>query len=241
MKLIFSFGLFLSLSTAFSQQTFSDKYLEAGLVTGFTNYSGDMAERNIQFKENGVGAGLFARYHFSTILALKAQVFAGKIGGTDANARTIDLKERSLKFSSNLLEFAVMAEWNFMNVKPERLDDVQEIKVVPYLMLGVGGVFSQPEVTYFGPPDQFTRLVPFNIPEPGLKKQALVLPFGVGLRTLVSKKITVGIEGAFHPALSDYLDGIKLNGKPNSDWYYTALASASLVLGRRRPTAYGGR
>lgn len=234
MKIVFSFGLLLTFSTVFSQPIFSEKYLEAGFTTGFTNYSGDMAEKNIQFRENGVGAGLFARYHISNTFALKAQFFAGKIRGTDAHARTPELKERSLKFSSTLLDFAVMAEWNFMNVKPERLNDVQEIRVVPYLMLGIGGVFSQPKVTYYGPPDEFALHVPFNIPEPGLKKQTLVLPFGLGLRTLVSKKITVGIEGGFHPALSDYLDGVKLNGKPNSDWYYTALASASVILGRRR-------
>lgn len=234
MKIVFAFALLLTLSSGYTQPILSEKYLEGGFTTGFTNYSGDMAEKNIQFGETSVGAGLFARYHFSNLFALKTQVFAGKIRGTDANARTGELKERSLKFNSGLFEFAVMGEWNFMNVKPERLNDVQEIRVVPYLMFGIGGVFSQPNVTYYGPPDEFDIHVPFNIPEAGLKKQALVLPFGIGLRTLVSHKITVGIEGGFHPALSDYLDGVKQNGKPNSDWYYTTLASVSLVLGRKR-------
>jgi hypothetical protein len=223
--------LFLT-SNAWAQPTHPEKYLEIGLTAGFTNYSGDLAEKTIQMSEGGFGAGVFGRYHLSNTIAVKAQLLAGKISGTDANASTPELKDRSLEFSNNLVELAVMGEWNFMDVHSSRLEDDQVIRVVPYLTIGLGAVFSQPTLNYYGPPDAYSQNVPYGIPEPGLKKQALVFPFGLGLRALITKKITVGIDGGFHSAASDYLDGVKKNGKANNDWYYTALASASLILGR---------
>lgn len=234
MKLLFSISLLFTASSLFSQQIRSEKYLEIGLTAGITNYSGDLAERTIQMSEGGVGAGVFARYHLSNPIALKAQLLAVKIRGTDANASTVELKERSLKFSSKLFGFSIMGEWNFMDIHSSRLEDDGVIRVVPYLALGLGAVFSEPTVSYYGPPDAYSQNVPYGIPERGLKKQSIVFPFSLGARSLITKKITVGIEGGFHAAASDYLDGVKLNGKPNQDWYYTVLASASVILERKR-------
>jgi hypothetical protein len=212
--------------------TYSPKFLEAGGTLGLTNYSGDLAEKTIQLTQTRFDLGVFARYHFSNYFAAKAQVSLNFISGSDKNAITQELKERSLRFKSSLLEFSMVGEWNFMNVKPPKRGDIQEFRVVPYLHAGIGGVRSNPKVTYYGPPDDFAKNVPYPIPEKGPSSVMLVIPFGMGLRAQLNDQVNVGIEAGFRPVFSDYLDGVKLNGKSNRDWYYTAIATVSYALTR---------
>ena len=223
--------LLLSASEGYTQRISSHRYLEAGVIMGFNNYSGDVAESVVELSETTIGFGVFARYHFSSHFALKTQFYTANISGTDANARDPELKARSLQFKSNLLEIVLAGEWNILNVKPLERNGLRKFRIVPYLSLGIGAVFMHPTVKYFGPPNEFNKQVPYPLPENGLFKKALMIPVGGGFRSQITDRITLGIEGGWRPVFSDYLDGVSLNGNPKyKDWYYTAIATLSFAL-----------
>jgi hypothetical protein len=83
----------------------------AGIVFGTTNYSGDLAAKNVQVSETHLGYGAFARYFFSTRFAMKVQLLAGAISGDDAHAKDPDVKMRSFRFGADILELAAIGEW----------------------------------------------------------------------------------------------------------------------------------
>lgn len=232
MRLVLQSMLLLTMANAFAQPNKSNnRFLEAGVLFGLINYSGDLAESQVELSETKFGAGVFTRYHFLSHVALKATFFTGMLSGTDAHANDPLLKARSLQFNSNILELSLTGEWNFLNIKPIQNNGIRTIRIVPFLYLGVGGLIMQPEVEYFGPPEAFSVNVQYSLPEQGLHKKALTVPFGGGLRAQITDRITVGAEGGWSPALSDHLDGVSLNGNPKrKDWFYSAFVTLSVSL-----------
>ena len=204
-------------------------------MAGLNNYSGDVAERTFVLNETRLGFGAFARYHFSSRVALRAQFFLSNIGGTDANSRDVEIKERSLRFTSNLLEYSLMGEWNFMNIKPVEGNGLEKTSFVPYLLLGIGRVATHPKITYYGPPDDYDIHVKYSLPESGhLVEKAWMIPFGAGIRVKINEAIMLGGDGCWRPVLSDRLDGVSLNGNPQRrDWYFGAYFTASFIISRK--------
>ena len=203
------------------------------MLLGLTNYAGDVAESLIEIKETKLGAGIFFRYHFSNRFALKTHLYTGNISGTDANAKSPGLLARSFQFRSNLLEISMVGEWNVFNIKPVQRNGIQNLRIVPYLYFGIGGVLMHPRVVYYGPLNDYDAHVKYPIPENGLSSKALIIPIGGGLRAQITDRITLGAEGGWRPVFSDQLDGVSRNGNPDrNDWFYTAIATLSYALTR---------
>ncbi len=199
---------------------------EFGISLGFGNYAGDVAEKVWVWPETRPAFGAFFRHHFSPRWALKTQVYAGNVGGTDARADNIELRARGLKFNSHLLELSVAGEWYFLKGSPQQRRPRRQAFVTPYLYAGVGGVLMHPQVEPVGL-SAGTGLA-YPLQESGLAETALVLPFGGGFRMKIAEKIALRLEGGWRPVLSDYLDGVSQNGNPGkNDWYYAALVSLS--------------
>ncbi|MCB0526731.1 MAG: outer membrane beta-barrel protein [Lewinellaceae bacterium] len=236
MRLPVFFSLFLMTSGLMAQIPLTSHYLEIGLSAGPNNYSGDLAEKTFVLKETRLGFGAFARYHFSNQFAIKGQVYWGNIAGTDKNASDPELQERSFEFTSNLFEASVMGEWNFLNINSSRENGLDVYKMVPYLMVGIGGVISQPSVNYYGNPDEYDIHVRHALPENGKRRtKALTIPFGAGIRRQINEILVLGGEGCWRPVLSDDLDGVSLNGNPKRrDWFFSLQLSASVVLAKKK-------
>ncbi|MFN0036888.1 MAG: DUF6089 family protein [Saprospiraceae bacterium] len=228
------FALFALCAFGLSAQSpFSPKqrYLEAGIFFGAANYSGDLAERNIQFKESHLGYGLHARYFLSRWVALRAHFYAGSISGNDANAKAPDTRERSFRFAADILEMGLGGEWHIFGKRRFSDDDEHPFALSPYIYAGVGGTFSGTKVEYYGPPEDRDKHVVVPLPEVPRRQQFFVIPIGAGLRVNLNETVTVGLEGGFRPMLSDNLDGVRLNGNSEgNDWYYFGGATVSFVL-----------
>ena len=234
MRLIFFPVLFLTITHAFSQRISNPRFLEGGVVIGLTNYAGDFTEKPVVISETKFGFGVFTRYHFSSRFALKAQLYTGNISGSDANSSSAGLRARSLRFKTNILDVALIGEWNVLNIKPVDRNGVRNFPIVPYLYLGIGSVMMNPQVEYYGPPEAFNQQVPYGLSETGrLHETALFIPVGGGLRMQLTERLTIGAEAGWRPVFSDQLDGVSLNGSQEfNDWYFAALASVSFVLSR---------
>ncbi len=222
------FWVLCSISPLLSQRQIS-RTLEAGIMIGATNYSGDVAEKRVHLEETRPGFGVFARYHFNKNFSMKAHVYSGSISGDDKN--TVNFK-RKFKFGTSIFETALVGEWTFL--AKERMSNTGVFKPAfePYIFGGVGFTMADPKAEYYGSNPNFDLNIPIS--EENIKTRYLLAPVGAGVRATVTERLVIGLEGGLRPVFSDDLDGMEINGNPKSnDWYYFTGLTVALILGGR--------
>jgi hypothetical protein len=217
-------GLFASMA-AFCQE----KKIEGALFAGASNYSGDLAEDNIIFKETKGSFGVIGRYHFSPKFDLRGHFIYGIISGDDANSP--DLSYRQHRFRSTVYEFALLGEWKILG-KP-KFNTIGEFypNFTPYLFGGVAYVGIKPFTECYSE-DCINGRNPF--PEAGYKPIRFVAPVGGGLRYDFSEYLGIGGEFGFRLASNDYMDGTSpIEFSRGNDWYFFAGVIGSYFFGKR--------
>jgi hypothetical protein len=227
MKYIFSLYLCLFFVSITGAQQLSNRFLEAGAMFGGTSYSGDVSEKRIELNETNPGFGFFVRYHLNSSFSLKAHIYSGSIAGDDKNT---GLARRKYRFGTSIFETALVGEWFFFPHDRYSSTGIFKKHLQPYIFGGIGLTFADPKAEYYGNTPNQDLKVP--LPEEGLKNKFVLAPIGVGLRAELLDWFSLGLEGGFRPVFSDDLDGMKVNGNPNSgDWYYFAGLTISVMLG----------
>lgn len=227
MKYFFSIYLLIFVVSCAAAQKISNRFLEAGMMFGGTNYSGDVSEKAVEIKETQPGFGFFVRYHLNPNFSLKAHVYSGSISGDDKNTSRAGRKYR---FGTSIFETAIVGEWAFLAHDRYSNTGIFKSHLQPYIFGGVGFTFGDPKAEYYGTTPNQDLKVP--LPEEGLKNKFILAPIGAGIRTEVTDWLALGIEGGVRPVFSDDLDGMKINGNPDSgDWYYFAGLTLSVMLG----------
>jgi OmpA-OmpF porin, OOP family len=220
--------IFLMATPVFAQKHIH-RTLEAGIMLGATNYSGDVAEKRVELEETQPGYGFFARYHFNKNFSMKAHVYSGSISGDDKNTANF---YRKYKFGTSIFETAVVGEWTFF--AKDRLSNTGVFKPIfePYIFGGLGFTFAEPKAEYYGNnPNQDLRI---PIDQEVINTRYLLAPVGAGIRATLTERFVIGLEGGIRPVFSDDLDGMEINGNPNSnDWYYFSGLTIALILGGR--------
>ena len=237
MKKLFLLLVLFCASKATAQTLFTQKvrFLEAGLLFGCMNYSGDLAEKSIHLSETQLGYGAFARYYFSNRFALKANLLAGSISGKDSNAKDADVQKRSFRFGADILEFSLVGEWYPMGLYRFSDVGVHRFFVAPYLYVGLGAAFGGSKVDYYGDPAELDNILITALPEFASEQRFLLMPAGFGARSRINEIISVGLEAGVRPVFTDKLDGVSLNGNPKKkDWYYFGGASVAFILGHAK-------
>lgn len=216
-----------------SQYKANHRYFEAGFLFGLTNYSGDIAEKNFYISESHLGYGAYARYFLSNQFSLRAHLFSGAISGDDANAKDPLTRRRSFRFGTDILEIGLGGEWHILGRSRFSKTGLHHYFLSPYLYLGVGATFSGAKAEFYGAPEDRNVFFVVPLPEVGLHQRFLIAPMGVGLRADINEGLVIGVEAGWRPVFSDDLDGVRLNGNPESnDWYYFGGTTISFILNR---------
>ena len=99
--------------------------------------------------------------------------------------------------------------------------------VSPYLFLGVGAIYMNPEAD-FGADAGENNTKDINA---DYAKVQLIIPVGIGLKAGINDTWGAGLEAGLRKPFTDYLDGISESGNPNTgDWYLFGGASLSYRL-----------
>lgn len=205
---VLSFVFFLFLTNIAHSQ-----YLEVGGFAGGTSYYGDLQKAKPEIGSFGPTVGLMARYNRSAKLAFKATAMYGSFNASDYRALG-GLRSRNLEVKTQLYELAVMAEYNLLPY------DVMDGKTsVPYVFIGVGGLYFNPQARYEG---KFIDLRPLGtegqLLDGGKKYSPLqvVIPVGLGFKLALWQRLSLGFEFCMRQTFTDYLDDV--GGKyPNID------------------------
>ncbi len=191
--------------------------MEFGGGPGITNYSGDLV-RGFSFSTTSIAGSAFYRMNFSEIVTLRLGAMIGKAKAEETPIDAFAV-ERNHSFSNSLLELSAVFEYHFFDFKSEKA----QYKWSPYLFGGIG-------VVSLGD-------IPANS---GVGKLQPVLPVGFGVKHLIAKKYSIGLEAGARKTFFDHLDGISDGdqtikdfqyGNPkDDDWYFFTGISFSIIL-----------
>ncbi len=206
------------------------QYTELGIGLIATNYSGDIAEPNLEIPQTNLGAQVFVRRQLHPLFMVRAQLAGGILAGDDKHAPTH--AGRSFKFSTRFFEVSGLAELALGTYQYDPVFSATTLYISPYLFAGIGATFIRSKVHYYGPESRRDYFIQTPIPESGADQRTLfVTPIGLGLRVILQQKIALGIEAGARPAYSDLLDGVSQNGNPAAgDWYYSLGLTCSWYL-----------
>lgn len=207
--------LLLAGSRAAAQE---DYRFDIGGGLGMTGYLGDANTANL-YRNPSWDAELLFRYIGNPRWAFKTNLFIGNLRGNTAQMTNVLPSGENFKFSTTFYELGEVAEFNFFNFGiGERYRKLK--RITPYIAGGLSlTLWSVEGHTYAG----FT------------------LPFGLGVKYKINRRLNLGLEFLMKKVFTDKLDGenladpfgIKSSFAKNTDWYSTLTLSLSWEFSKR--------
>jgi len=185
------FVCLISIQDVFGQLT------EAGFEIGAFNFSGDLS-RKYSLKSHRPAASVFLRSNISNAVGLKYGISGGMLNGINKISDPDAGQSSDENFNVFLLEAFGLFEFYFLDYKSKG----SRVHWTPYLSLGLG-VF-----TFLG---DVAKNTDYSKVQPAI-------PFGLGIKYQVSKKIDLGFEASARATFFDNLDGVGDDVPPGQDY-----------------------
>lgn len=198
---------------------------EIGVAFGGAFYMGDLNPK-LPLVMINPGGGVFYRLNFNQHWSVRGNVYYLRVEGNDAYIGYNP--ERDLSFFSDIYEFSVQTEVNFLQYQAGNLNT----PFTPYLFGGLGGFTFHPKRLM--PGGAIVDLTNVNQrAEYGLHDKetdyglvSYSLLFGVGFKFNITRFVSTGIEWGMRRTGTDYLDDLSYGNPPsfagnpkNNDWY----------------------
>jgi hypothetical protein len=183
------------------------QYLETGITAGGSLYTGDL-NPSPAFSLIQPAGGVIVRYNLTTRWVWKNTLLFGKLKGDDTKGE--NLWGRSLQFQSNLTEISSQIEFNFLNY----FTGSRRENFSPYLFTGLSLFMFNPKAPF---EDNWIELQPLKTEGQDTKafpdrkpysKISMSIPFGLGIKYGIGKKLCIGLEAGYRKTLTDYIDDV---------------------------------
>jgi len=175
---------------------------EAGLFGGGSYYTGDL-NPGLHFTKTKPAYGALVRYNLTTRWAFRGGVTMGTLIGIDS--LTGDNPARDLNFTSRVTDVSLMIEFNFFDY----FKSVKRNIISPYIFGGIGMFFFNPRSGGIDLVDIGTegQKVGFEGREP-YKLFSLCMPFGLGFKYNLSRRLSLAVEWGMRKTVTDYIDDV---------------------------------
>jgi hypothetical protein len=186
-QLLMVFLIGLMVFEAHGQQS-----VDIGFFGGSGTYFGDMTKTEWQ-KSISPAYGAFMRFNFNPRYGLRFNVLNGNIGAVgefDSQTRNANPTDQSWDFNKNVLDISLQFEFNYFKY-------IVGDKATPYSTYIFGGVGMQSYSYNFQYIDQ-----------PSGSEVTPTIPFGLGFKFNLGKRIGLGIEAGMRKTFSDKLDNL---------------------------------
>ena len=202
------FCIILLLITSTISFTQSD---ELGVFLGASYYTGDLNPKQHFNQNTNPAAGLiYRRTSRGFRYAYRLHAMYGKIEGYDHQSNSDFLVNRNLNFSSEIFEVGAIWEVNF---KKYELGNVKRRYISPFLFLGVSYFHFNPKAYY---QNEWLELQPLGTEGQNTTVNSsdyyslnqFAIPFGIGLKMNVSKRLGLAFEYGVRKTFTDYLDDV---------------------------------
>jgi hypothetical protein len=181
MKGIFYIVLFTLLLGFNAKKGQAQRNLDFGLFGGIAYYQGDINTSKLFYMPQFT-YGAFIRYAFHTRWALRGGISGGQLKGTDKNQPFSYQNYRNANFSTPIVEVTGQIELNF---KPYRMGDQKKFWT-PYVFTGATFLVASYADNVYQP----------------------AIPFGLGIKISLSKRVALGCEWAYRKTFTDGLDNL---------------------------------
>lgn len=175
------------------QSAFAQRWsMSAG--AGATLYKGDLSDWHLiphlsQLKTANTAVNFQLRYQPDQAIAYRAKLTFSGISGDGANYGLPSISYSTNSFSSPLIEFSGLVDYNFKDYQANR----RIRNWTPFIYGGLTSLFVSPEGNALLPnPKTFFTLA---------------IPFGVGLKAQLSNRVGIQWEFGSSKSLSNILDG----------------------------------
>ena len=186
---------------------------------GFSNYSGDLQSKWFTLDQSYASFSIGGQYDLTTKFSVLSNIAYSHVGASDAYNK-LSLQARNLSFQSNIFEWNVLAEYNFIDLTKRHFS--------PYIFAGVALYHFDPYA--FDTTGHQISLHPLSTEGEGLSQYPdrkpydltqMAIPFGAGIKLRISDGVVIAYEISFRKLFTDYLDDV-------SSWYVdkTALLNA---------------
>lgn len=198
----------------------AQKYWDLGVFIGGSSYLGDINPNNlIDFKGVHSAYGVSLRKSFSSRWSLKGSFVFGTVSADDKDSDDTFQLNRNLNFRSDIYEFSSQIEFNFLEFNPyknPRLSKKPEF-FSPYVFIGLGVFRFNPTAELSG---NRYALRDYNTEGAGYSLTSVSIPFGLGIKYRLSRRVFLEISFGMRRTFTDYLDDV-------SDKYPTDLSEMS--------------
>ncbi len=185
----------------FIQQLAAQNKIELGVFGGVSYYLGNI-NPTTQFYDPSLAYGFTFRYVLDPREAFRFQVNNAQLSASDRDFNNDYQQYRDISFTTHLIDIDALYEFNYL---PFRYKE-RHHAFTPFLFVGLG--YEVIVQSTYNIPNHFT------------------VPFGMGMKYLLTKKIVIGLEWSFRKTFQDQIDGIGIPGGNiyksilnNNDWY----------------------
>ena len=170
----------------------AQKY-EVGGGLGVATYTGDII-RKVDPRQIGLQGTLFGKRNFDNVWSLRVALSSSILHAVDS-LRPLDIaaQVRDTRFRGGVIEGSAVMEFNFLDF----LSPGSQFRWSPYGFFGLG--FS-----HFILKGKTYNYVPYE----RYNVNAMVIPFGGGVKYRLNNQWTLAAELGFRPTTTDYLDKI---------------------------------
>jgi hypothetical protein len=185
----------------------AQKQVNLTLFGGFSNYNGDLQEKQFTLNQSHAAFGAGISYEIMPKLLVRGGLTIGKLSADDKYSSKPLNRQRNLNFSSILYDASLVADYS--------LFDLTEKRVTPYAFAGIA-MFGFNPYTF---DSTGTKWYLKNLSTegqglfeyPDRKKYKLMqfsIPFGVGVRFRITDNAYLGYEIGVRKTFTDYIDDV---------------------------------
>ena len=217
----------------------SAQKFHADLFAGIANYQGDLQGKRLTLNQSQPAIGMGASYDLTNKFILRTGFTYGKVAGNDKkNTTAKGIEFRNLNFKSVVTELHLALEYNLLDLSYRDLS--------PYAFAGVAAYHFNPYTTDVSGNKAFLK--PLSTEGQGLAEYPdrkpynltqFAIPFGAGLKFMVTDNLQVGLEIGLRKLFTDYLDDVSMN-YVDSATLFNARGAQSVDLAYRGDEVGGG-
>ena len=180
----------------------AQKTIEVGVFGGGSYYVGDL-NPGTPFLMSKPAYGLVARLNLNPRWTIKLSGYRGKIAGDDNISNA--MANRDLKFESNITDISAVIELNFFNY----ITGSTRNFIAPYIFIGIGVFMFEPVADGVSLRDLGTEGQNVGFFErSSYHTTQLAIPFGIGFKYSLNKKLGFAIEWGLRKTFTDYIDDV---------------------------------
>lgn len=213
----------------FSAKTHAQTF-ELGLFGGGSNFVGDVGATNY-IKPNDLAIGGIFKWNRSNRHAFRFSFIYANINADDNDSDDPRLQQRGYSFENTVKEFSLGMEFTFLEW------DVHDgrKKTTPYLFTGIN--YFNYNAMYRDP---FTNQI---VKDEG--DWEFSIPMVVGIKTVITRNISAGVEIGARYTLTDAIDGsnpigeladneaLKFGNIDSDDWYFFTGVTVTYTFGNK--------